>query len=478
MSNKLVKNTIYYSLGEIIPRIISFVLLPILTTYLTPSEYGITMYTNSVMMFVFVIASLSLNTFLLKNYYTQKDEDSRRELIGSVFLFVFIFNVLIVVLQVLFFPFIIDFFKINVPFKPFFLLAIFNNFFDVISLVPLVLFRVREDARGFLIMSLSRTILQFILIYVLVVIFKQGLEGSYYGRLYVNIPFVFIYFYYIKQNAKLKINTKLIRQALLFSLPLLPGGLSYLLITLSDRIILERFVSLDKIGIYSVATTLALVLNIVIQAFYKTFEPMLFKEYLNENFQETNLKLYKIYLFALFVGAFAASFFSKEFFLIATSGAFREAYEIVPFLIISVVISGINTYLNVLMIACDRQKMTSVILILSAIISVILNFVFIPYFGFYGAITASVSSFLFVNVILQYNVTINKKFFVVQLILMFIIIVSPFVFDKYVTLNLLLTLFVKSIVLSFFCIIALKSFDISVNQIFENFLKPKVVKET
>lgn len=41
MSNKIVKSTIYYSIGEIVPRIISFLLLPILTTYLTPSEYGI-----------------------------------------------------------------------------------------------------------------------------------------------------------------------------------------------------------------------------------------------------------------------------------------------------------------------------------------------------------------------------------------------------------------------------------------------------
>ena len=103
MSQKLVKSTIYYSIGEIIPRIISFLLLPILTKYLTPDEYGIVSYTNSVMMFVFVIATLSLNTFVLRHYYGSKDEYSRKELIGSTFLFIFGFNCVLIIFQYFFF---------------------------------------------------------------------------------------------------------------------------------------------------------------------------------------------------------------------------------------------------------------------------------------------------------------------------------------------------------------------------------------
>lgn len=474
MSYNIIKNTIFYSIGEIIPRIISFILLPILTTYLTPAEYGINMYTNSVMIFVFVLASLSLNTFLLKNYYTIKDENSRKELIGSIFLFIVLLNIVIVIFQILFFPFIIDFFKINIPFKPFFLLAIFNNFFDVISLIPLVLFRVKEDALGFLIMSLSRTVLQFVLIYVFVVIFKQGLEGSYYGRLYVNIPFGFIYFYYINRNGFLKINIKLIKQALLFSLPLLPGGLSFLLISLSDRVILERFISLDKIGIYSVAMTLALVLNIVIQALYKTFEPILFKEHLNDNFQDTNLKLYKIYLFALFVGAFTASFFSKEFFMIATTGPFREAYEIVPFLLISVVISGINTYLGILMIASNKQKIVSMILIFSAIISVTLNFILIPFFGYYGAIVASSFSFLLTNFCYHYYVIIHKRYLITQIVLLVIVVLSPIIFDEFIFLDFILNFILKIIISLLFIVVVFFAFDIDLKSLKHNFLNHKL----
>lgn len=476
MSKRLVKTTIYYSIGEIVPRIISFLLLPILTKFLTADEYGIVSYTNSVMTFIFVIATLSLNTFVLRNYYSTKDENSRKELIGSVFLFIFGFNCILILLQLLFFPLIIDFFKINIPFKPYFQLAIFNNFFDVISIIPLVLYRVKENAKGFLILSLSRTLIQFIMVYILVVIYKEGLLGSYYARLIVNIPFMFIYFYMIYRNSIFKINFKLIKVALKFTLPILPGSLAFLFVSLSDRVILERYISLEELGIFSVAITLATVLNIVIQALYKTFEPVLFKEYFNNDFQQTNLKLYKIFLLAVFVGAFGASIFSKEFFIIATSGVFREGYKLVPLLIVSVVIAGVNTYLNVLMIANKKQKMVSLVSTISAVISVILNFIFIPYFGCYGAIIASACSFLFSNIIFQLNTFIIEKYILTQIALMLLIIIVPTVYDTYFDINFIVNIVLKLVLSLLFVLLTIIVFKIDINFIRRKFFKTEILK--
>lgn len=474
MSEKLVKTTIYYSIGEIVPRIISFLLLPILTKYLTADEYGIVSYTNSVMTFVFVIATLSLNTFVLRHYYGSKEERSKKELIGSVFLFIFGFNCILIVFQMLFFPLIIDFFNINIPFKPYFQLAILNNFFDVISIIPLVLYRVKENAKGFLILSLSRTLLQFLMVYIFVVVYNQGLLGSYYARLVINVPFMFVYFYMIYKNSIFKINLKLIKEALRFTLPILPGSLAFLFVSLSDRIILERYISLDQLGIFSVAVTLAMVLNIVIQALYKTFEPILFKEYLNENFQEINLKLYKIYLLAIFIGGFGASIFSKEFFVIATSGAFREGYKLVPLFIVSVVIAGINTYLNILMIANKKQKMVSLVSIISAIISVILNLILIPYYGCYGAIIASAASFLFSNIIFQYNAVIAKKYIITQIVLMSLVVLIPTVYDALFHFQMISNIAIKIFISLVFVFLSLKVLNIDLNFIKTKFFSQKV----
>jgi O-antigen/teichoic acid export membrane protein len=470
-SKKLFSNTILYSIGEIVPRILSLVLLPILTTYLSTKEYGINSYTTSVMTFVFVIASLSLNTYILKYYYNEDSLEGRKNLVGSIFYFILLFNVLLLLFQFIVIPKLIGVFNVNIPFYPFFFLAILNNFFDVISIIPLVMYRVNENAKGFIIVSLSRTILQYILVLILVVHYRFGLEGSYYGRLLVNIPYVFIYFYYIRNNGFFKIDWSVVKSALRFSLPLLPGGISYLLISLSDRVILERYISLEQLGIYSVASTLALALNVVIQALYKTIEPILFKEYYSDNFQSINLLLYRIYLSLLLIGAFFAAIFSKEVFLIAASHAFSSGYKIVPFLTIPVVISGINTYLDILLIAEKKQKVVSYTTILSGIISVSINFILIPKLGYYGAIIASTTAFLIVNIICHYNLIIKTRYLVSQLVLIALVAFMPYVYDTFISQsNLLLNLLLKFFVFLVFTIIALKLLNISIRRFKNQFI--------
>jgi O-antigen/teichoic acid export membrane protein len=478
MNNNIAKNTLYYTIGEIVPRILSFILLPIFTLYLTAEEYGINSYLTSVMSFVLVFSSLSLNTFLLRNYYYLKSETQRKELTGTLFLFLFFFNIVLVVLQLLGLPFLISYFSISIAFYPYFFLIILIYFFESLSIVPLVIYRVKGDAKSFLILNLSKTLLQVFFVYIYVVILKEGLVGSLQARLLINVPFFVVYFYIIHKNGFFKINTKYLKQGLKFSLPLLPGTLSFLLISLSDRIIMERYISLDDIGVFSVAATLCLLLNVIVQALYKSFEPIVFKDFYKDTFQNTNVKLFRTYLLALFLGAFCIAIFSKEFFLIATSGVFIKGYKIVPYLIIAVLISGINTYYSMLLVADKKNKLQSLTFTLNAIINVALNFLFIPYFGFYGAIVASVISFLITNLVFQKNVKLAKKYFLGQLILAGLIVIVPVFLNNYINTSIFATIVIKLICSSIFLVLGILLFKINYAQLKHKvFLKIKTLKK-
>ena len=61
-------NTIYYSLGELLPKVISFLLLPLYTRYLSPSDYGIVSYTTTITTFLSVIGMLGLNSHVLRYF--------------------------------------------------------------------------------------------------------------------------------------------------------------------------------------------------------------------------------------------------------------------------------------------------------------------------------------------------------------------------------------------------------------------------
>lgn len=427
--SKAVKQTIIYSIGEIVPRILSFLLLPILTQYLSPGDYGITSYTTTIMTFVFVIASLSLNTFLLRNYYLEKTEEGRREIVGAIFVLICLFNLILLGIQLLVFPIAIKAFGINIPFYPFFLLAVINNFLEVISIIPLVLYRIKENPKAFVILSLSKVVLQFLLTYIFVVKMGEGLLGTYMARLYINIPFVFIYFYIIYRNSKLVFRLDKIKAALLFSLPLLPASLSYLLVSVSDRIILERFITLNKLGIYSVAFTLSLALNIIIQALYKTFEQIIFKKYHDDNFSALNINLYKVFSIFVICGGLAISIFSQEIFMIIASKEFFIGHELVPAMVVAVIITGLNTYLGTLLIAGDKRKVVALLTTISAVICVALNLLLVPLFGFWGSVYATIFAVSVSTIFYYWRLGSRIDILIYQVMTLFLVIGAPLYFN-------------------------------------------------
>src|SRR5438105_2344340 len=157
MSNfKTFKNAALYTIGEIIPRILAFLLLPVLTKYLTTSDYGISSYITTVVTFLYVLTSLSVNTYALRSYYKIKSEVEKKKMLGNIFLFLNGFGLIMLCLEALLFPILLNAFSVQVPFYPYFLLGLIINFFDVASIIPLIAYRVNEDAKGFVLLSVGR----------------------------------------------------------------------------------------------------------------------------------------------------------------------------------------------------------------------------------------------------------------------------------------------------------------------------------
>ena len=421
---QLVVNSIYYTTGEVFPRIISVLLLPVLTKYLTPAEYGINSYTNTVMMFSFVFCSLSLNTYLLRNYYKEDTPEGRKAITGNIFILMLMVNGSVTILELLTFPFLIARLSIQVPFNPFFFLAIANNFLEGISIVPLVIYRVQEKARQFATVNMTRTFLQFILTYVLITRCHYGLLSVYMSRLFVNIIYTILFLVILYRNSLFRPDKELFRKALRFSLPLLPGALSYLFILSFDRIVLERNLGLNELGLYSSAATLSLTLNIIIQGLYRSFEQKIFKEHNSPYYERVTDMLYKYFLVCLLTGGFLLSIFSREVFILFTSRKFLDAYKLVGWLVVPVIISGLTTFLGTLLIADHRQKLITKATLISLLITFAGNLTLIKILGVYGAIWTMAASFFFVFFFYMRHVSLRNKYIPELLILLTILIAA------------------------------------------------------
>ena len=459
-ATKTVTNVALYTIGEIIPRVLSFLLLPVLTKYLSTSDYGISSYTNTVVTFLYVLTTLSINTYALRNYYKVPTVAEKKALLGNIFVFLSGWGFVMLCIEALLLPVLLTAFSVQVPFYPYFLLALIINFFDVASVIPLIAYRVHEDAKGFVLLSVGRTFLQYIFILVLVAYYKMGLLGSYLGRLGACLPFAIAYLAVIKSRGKFNFNFSQIKEGLRFSLPLLPGALSYLVISMFDRVILERYVSLNELGLYSVASTLALTLNIVIQGLYRSFEQKIFREHGSAAYDKLVDTLYKVYITALFIPGFLLILFVKQVLLFFTSPQYYGANIFVVYLVVAVIISGINTFYGTLLIADNRRKVVTYSSFISAFISFIANVLLIKYYGVIGACVASILSFLIVYVFYFIKVRLHKGYLLQQTVFVALFFLTSYLIPS--NLSLVIEILIKLGLLALFLVLVMATMQIKI----------------
>ena len=403
--NSLIKNTTIYALGDIIPRLIGFISLPILTMYLTPSDYGIVNYVNTLNTFLLALGFLSVNTYFLVFYYRCKTNEEQKKLLGNLSSFIILLNSVIVIILLFFGKYLFNALDSNIDFYPFIVIAIFTNFFNLFSILPAALFRVIEKPLPLTLLNISRGIIAFILTLVLVIYFDYTALGVLYANLIVNFLFAFIFLYMIRNHIIWNLQFKQIKEVLVFTLPLVPGSIAYYLTTISDRILIDKYLSLSDLGIYSVAATIALVLNVFSFSAYKAFEPHLFKNWGSDRFMDIFENIRNNFVYVLLVGVLCISVFSKEFFLLMTDVKFHEAYWYVPMIIVAVYSSSLSMIYGTIITAQGKTKINSMISITGALISVTLNIIFLPK---YGLITAAVVSSLAMTIMLFISIWYSK----------------------------------------------------------------------
>jgi O-antigen/teichoic acid export membrane protein len=403
---------------------VGFFLLPLLTRWLTPAEYGINSYTNTVMLFSLAVSTLSLNTFLLRNYYKEGAGIDKKRIIGNIFLMMLLANGIVTGLELLLFPAALVWLKIGIPFHPFFLLAILNNFMEGISVIPLVIYRIRQNARTFVLINAGRVLLQFAATVLLLGYWHRGLVGVYWARIIASIPFTLLFLGIVYRNAIFRPNVEQMRKALRFSLPLLPGVLSYLFIITFDRVVLEKNVGLDSLGLYSTAATLSLALNIVVQGLYRAFEQKVFEKHGQPEYERVIDELYRYFIACLLGAGFLVSLFSREVFLFITSARFQSAYTLVPLLTVPVILNGFITFLSVLVIAQQRQTVITRGTVLSLIVTIPATLVLIRWWGVYGAILSSALSFGIVVFFYLYHLRLARSYILSWGSLLLVLVVS------------------------------------------------------
>ncbi|BAI79873.1 polysaccharide biosynthesis protein [Deferribacter desulfuricans SSM1] len=343
LNSSLFKASGIYTIVSIINAVIPFFLLPVLTRYLSPEDYGIVAMFSLIVSIIGVFTGLSVHGAINRVYF-EKDINFKEYVANCIFI---LFGSSVLTFLIVFF--IRDFIS-NISGVPenWILIAVYVSFFQFLILSNLVIYQVRMKAKEYSFIQIGRSLLNVILTIFLVVIIGLKWEGRLSAQILATFIFgIFSFIILHKSWTEWKINKYYIKHALKFGVPLIPHTIGGMLIVATDRFVIMNTLGLKEAGIYTVGLQIGMIIQLFTDAFNKAYVPWLFEK-LNQNDYKAKIKIVKftyfyfvaIILFALVVGLLAPflikilvgkSFYesSSVVLWIALGGAFKGMYYMV-----------------------------------------------------------------------------------------------------------------------------------------------------
>lgn len=385
----LIRNTSIYALGDIIPKVLGFIVLPILSDYVLPDQYGIVSYVATVNTFLAVLGLMGLNTYYLVHYYKMPDDTARKALLGNMSIFILGVNVLLSLLLFSFGGSLFGFAGSNVDFYPYLALGVATSFFNSFFVLPAALYRLQERPMLLTVLNIARSVVQTALTLVLVIGYHYTSLGVLWANFIAAAIFGIVFALITARHAIFKVDWPQIKHALRFALPLVPGSIAYYAITMSDRMVIDNYLDLSELGIYGMAFQLALILNIVSYGVYRALEPHFFREFGKPDFERMFKRMRNSFLVLMLFMMMGVGLFAREFFELFAGSAYQTTYYYVPLVMVGIFASAATMLYNTVVTARGRTKVISGITIIGGGASVGLNILLVPLMGLVGACLVS-----------------------------------------------------------------------------------------
>lgn len=398
---KVIKNSIIYTVNDILIKAFNFLLLPLYTAYLTTNDYGTT---NLIASFTGVsgfVVACSLYAAIIRFYSEVKDDREQvKRLFGTIILFVFfsglLFSALISIFHGVFIPLLFR----GLNFYPTILVSLLGLIFGCLYTVYQHILKGMENAKKFSFVCIANFLLNLGLNIIFVVVMRKGADGVLLSLLISNIIVAGYMIIDLKKNDLIAfcIDRKLLKELLKYSVPLLPHNLSTNITNLVSRIFINNSFSLVSVGLFALASQFGTVADTIQSSVNKAFQPWFYDQM---NKKERNYKKEIVQLSDIFIWIYGAIFllislFSQELILLFTNENYYKAWTVVPFIVITYSIKTMYYfYINILFYYKKATKFIFLATISGSIINIFLSALLIPRMDMYGSVLADAIAMVF-----------------------------------------------------------------------------------
>jgi O-antigen/teichoic acid export membrane protein len=405
----LFKQTAIYGLATVLPRMFSFLLVPLYTNLLPKEEYGKVSIIFAYMIFFNVILAYGMETSFFRFYNNETD---KKAVVETTTVSVFWSTILFLFPALIFRNALASFSGIDVQYITF---TIWILVLDALVIVPFSKLRAFQKPMVYAVIKIGNVVVNlslnlFFLIYLPKIAesnpsdFLSSLyaENFQIGYIFVaNIIASLLTFVVLSPDyfsLKWHFNFSLWKRMMKYGLPILVAGIAFAINEQFDKILLGKLLPANiadaQVGVYSACYKLGLFMVLYRTAYTLGIEPFFFSHASNENAPQTYATITKYFVifgsFILLTVIVFADIF--KYFMIRDS-SYWEAMKVVPLIILANFFLGIYTNLSVWYKLIDKTHIGAYISIVGAIVTIVLNFLLIPSMSYYGSAIATIAAY-------------------------------------------------------------------------------------
>lgn len=389
-TKNLIKDSLILSVGDMGSKLLIFALIPFFTYYLSSSEYGTLDLVQVTITLLIPIATLSIYESMLRFIL----DGVNTKVVLSTSLIIVLSGVSLVGVFLIFLMF---FLPLSLRYVLIYLVFLLNS----IHIIQLYYCRSIKEMKIYAYNSLIYTGFLFGGTVTSISVFDLGLDGFFIANIIAYIISILHFSKIVSLKGVLSFKSfdwKMAKNMISYSLPLMPNSLMWWVINASSRYLILFFLGSSANGLFAVSSRVSGMITVFNSIFFKAWQ-LSSIEYKNDS--ETlqyNLIVFRNFNSFIFLIVGACIVLVKPTFMLL-GPEYYSAWKYTPLLLIAVAFSSISSFLGTNYIVNMQTKGIFYTSLISAVVTLTLNVVLIPYWGLYGVGVASISGFFVMTVL-------------------------------------------------------------------------------
>lgn len=402
---KLVGNSFIFAIGNMGSKLVSIILVPLYTYYLTTVEYGRIDLITTTTSLLLPIISLSIYDAALR-FTMEKNQPT-----DAVFTNGLSVSVIGAIIAILTYP-ILSYFNVFGDYTIFMYIILILQAFQTLNAQFV---RAVGKVKIFALNGILMTFVTGIMNVILLVYFDMGILGYLLAIVIANLISI-VYLSLVGKTYRYinlsTINYSLAKKMLIYCVPLIPNALMWWVMNASSRYFIAFFVGASANGLFAVANKIPSLLSILNQIFSQAWQLSAIEEYSSKDKSKFYSEIFNYFSMIMLLGSSAILVVIKIAMEYVVAPEFYTAWRYVPFLLLGVVFSSFSSFLGTNYIAAKKTGGVFRTSIIGGIVNVISNLILLPLIGTNGASISTMISFFVIWIIRVYD---TKQFINMQL---------------------------------------------------------------